>query len=202
MKRLTFLVLLTCLWGGLGRAKADFIITVMQSGSDVVANGSGGLNFLGLTFSHFDFSTPYINGSAGTVLLGPVPATFTDVYVGNVTGPTSFGSGGLFSATSGTSTAPNNSNAGVDGADHELFLPGGYSAGSFFTLSSTWANTTISGLGLTPGSYTWTWGSGDNADSLTLNVAVPEPASMTLFAIGSVGVLGYYGRRRRLVAAG
>jgi hypothetical protein len=201
MKRLAFLVSVLGLLGGAGQAKADLIITVSQNGSDVVANGSGSLNFLGLSFSTFNFSAPYMNASAGTMLLGQQPNTqYTDVYTGNITGPTSFGPGGLFSATSGTSTAPNNTNAGIDGADHELFVPGGYGAGSPFTVSSTWANTTIAGLGLTPGSYTWTWGSGGNADSLTLNVAVPEPASMTLFAIGSVGVLGFYGRRRRCLA--
>ncbi|HEV3257509.1 MAG TPA: PEP-CTERM sorting domain-containing protein [Gemmataceae bacterium] len=206
MKRATLvLVALALLLGGTGRARAELIITFSQNGADVVANGVGSLNFLGLTFSAFDMNPPSVNASAGLVDLGPVPGTYADYY-GNISGPTSFGPGGNFLATSGTSTAANNTGAGVDGATGQLLVPGGYFAGTAFTINDTWAGTTISGLGLTPGTYTWTWGSGSNADDLKViipggAVPVPEPASLTLLAICAVGLLGHGWRRRKRAVA-
>jgi hypothetical protein len=58
---------------------------------------------------------------------------------------------------------------------------------------------TFASLGVTPGTYTWTWGTGANADSLTLQIGpatIPEPASLTLLAMGLAG-LGMVLRTRR-----
>jgi hypothetical protein len=182
MKRASLmLAAVAFLLGGAGRAKADLIITFAQSGANVVATGTGSLNFLDLTFESFDLNSSSVNASAGAVLLGSSD-TFADYY-GNISGPTSFGSGLNFVASSSTTTAPLDTGAGVDGAADELLVPGDYFAGDAFTVSATWDNTTISGLGLTPGDYTWTWGSGPNADSLEVIVpggAVPEPSSVIL----------------------
>ena len=38
-----------------------------------------------------------------------------------------------------------------------LIVPQGFTGGAV-TASSTWSNTTIDGLGLSPGTYTYTWG--------------------------------------------
>jgi PEP-CTERM motif len=55
-------------------------------------------------------------------------------------------------------------------------------------------------LGLTPGVYLYTFGSGANADTFTVDVAapIPEPASLTL--LGTVVGLGLVARRRRKAA--
>ena len=47
----------------------------------------------------------------------------------------------------------------------ELLVPLGYVSGSPLTGTATWTNQTIAGMGFTPGSYLYTWGSGANADS-------------------------------------
>jgi PEP-CTERM motif len=51
-------------------------------------------------------------------------------------------------------------------------------------------------LGVTPGVYTWTWGSGAEADSFTLIAGnVPEPSTWAMMLLGFAG-LGYAGYRR------
>jgi hypothetical protein len=54
----------------------------------------------------------------------------------------------------------------------------GYVSGHALADTMTFDNTTFTGLGVTPGTYEWTWGSGLTADSFTLQigpVAVPAP---------------------------
>ena len=63
--------------------------------------------------------------------------------------------------------------------------------------TATWDDTTISGLGLTPGTYTWTWGSGATADSFVINIPpVPEPTTLTLLGSALFGLGVVYLRRR------
>jgi hypothetical protein len=83
--------------------------------------------------------------------------------------------------------------------------PWGCHSGDSIHNTATWDNTTIRGLGLTPGTYIWTWGSGTTADFVEVDIpsptAVPEPSSLTLLAPGALGLLGYGIRRRRQAAA-
>jgi hypothetical protein len=52
-------------------------------------------------------------------------------------------------------------------------------------------------MGLTPGTYVYTWGSGANADSVTINIsAVPEASTWAMMLAGLAG-LSYLGRRSR-----
>lgn len=203
MKRAMFMLAsLALLLGGAGQARAELTITFSQAGPDVVANGVGSLNFLDLSFQGFDFNGPAVDASAGTVVLGPT-GSYADYY-GAISGPTSFGSGGNVFAAFGTSTAPGGTGAGVDGATGQLLVPGGYGANDPFTVSATWTNTTISALGLTAGTYTWTWGSGANADSLVVIIpavnAVPEPSTAVVGVMGGVAFLAYGWSRLRRVS--
>jgi hypothetical protein len=73
------------------------------------------------------------------------------------------------------------------------------------TSTDTFAGATFASLGLTPGTYVWTWGA---AAAATLNGAavlntftiqigpVPLPATLPLFATGLAG-LGLLGWRRK-----
>ena len=69
----------------------------------------------------------------------------------------------------------------------------------------TFAGQTFASLGLTPGTYTWTWGDDpavagftpDNSDSFTLQIGpIPEPTTAIVWTtLAGVGL--FVGRRRR-----
>jgi hypothetical protein len=49
-------------------------------------------------------------------------------------------------------------------------VPQGYVSGTVISGSTTYDTQTIVGMGLTPGVYTWSWGSGGNASSLVMTI--------------------------------
>jgi hypothetical protein len=59
--------------------------------------------------------------------------------------------------------------------DNDLFVPEGYVSGTALSDTATYDSQTFSSLGVTPGTYKWTWGSAATADSFTLDVVVPAP---------------------------
>jgi hypothetical protein len=88
---------------------------------------------------------------------------------------------------------------GIDATDVLLDVPRGYVSGSPLMDTSTYDDATFASLGVTPGTFVWTWGSGANAGSFTLHAgaaAVPEPATLGLMVLGLLGA-GFAGRKRR-----
>jgi hypothetical protein len=83
----------------------------------------------------------------------------------------------------------------------------GYVSGaSLGTSTATWTGATITSLGLAPGAYMWSWGSGATADTFTLDIAagriaVPELATWAMMLLGFAG-LGFMQARRRIPAPG
>ena len=119
-----------------------------------------------------------------------------DVY-GDATPPPNFGSGGGVAASTGSGNL-------TIAADTPRDRGRVYLRASALRLrqslsgSATWDSQTFSSLGVTPGTYKWTWGSGANADSFTLNIGtagiVPEPSTWAMMLLGFVG-LGLAGFR-------
>ena len=76
-------------------------------------------------------------------------------------------------------------------------VPANYISGDMLSASNTYGDSTLSGLGLTPGIYVYTWGLGGDADSLTVQIgAVPEPSTWAMMILGFAGV-GFIVYRRR-----
>ena len=173
-------------------AKASYIVTLEQVGSDVVANGSGTIDLTDLIFS-FTFpgvSPSQINGFNAVILTGQNGVT--NAYTG-FTGPTSFGSINVnFTVDSGIGDL-----VGISAAFGIIELPLGYMSGNALSDNATYTGTTFASLGVTPGTYEWTWGTGDHADSFTLQIgAVPDRGStLSLLGFASLGLVAL---RRKL----
>ena len=88
---------------------------------------------------------------------------------GTPTGPFQIGSSPLKSLP----TSVTGNLAGVVFGMRELILPYGYVSGTALRGTATYANQSICSLGLTPGTYTWTWGIGASADSMIVTIASP-----------------------------
>jgi hypothetical protein len=167
-----------------GPVQAAYVLTLEQEGPNVVATGSGTLDLAALSFFATEVSSPSINPTQLEILTGAT-ASF-DVYE-TLTPPVAFGSGGFTAASAGSGDF-----VGVD--DEALAVPAAYVSG-FLSGSATFDDATLASLGVTPGVYVWTWGSGPNADSFTLDVeAVPEPSTWAMMLIGFAG-LGFAGYR-------
>lgn len=188
-------------------AQAAYDVTVEQVGPDVVATGSGTLDLAAFPFfSSIGFSSAGIGTLSvrSLVLIGQT-ASFDDYYSGDpnaVTGPSYFGTIGTgANATSGTGSfvgfrAPFSDLTGGS----EVDVPNGYVSGDPLGVSTaTWDGSTIASLGLIPGVYTWTWGSGATADSFTMTISasVPEPGTWLLLGCGLLGLTALRGRASR-----
>ena len=58
-----------------------------------------------------------------------------------------------------------------------VFLPAGYVSGAALSSTSTWTGQTLATLGVTVGTYTWTFGSGASADSVVVYAGTAPPSA-------------------------
>lgn len=174
-----------------------YVVTLVQQGSNVVVTGSGAIDLTGLTF---DGAYSYIGSefgpAYGSVLTG-TQVPYIDGYTGS-SGPTNFGSGGFASPIStsgdGVGIIGNPAYYGFT----VLWVPQGYVSETALTSDATLANASFASLGVTPGTYTWTWGTGaDQSFTLTTMTAVPEPAALGMFGFGALLIGAFVGLRRR-----
>ena len=162
-------------------AEAGYTVTLQQVGPDVVATGSGAINLTGLTF----------DGHRA----GPIQSQDTTsrrggrVCRGHCHGADFF-QRGLLRRGHWTDEfrerwlnacqqwqrrhgRDRQLNFGTRG-EHALIVPRGYVSGTFLSNSATYSGKTLATLGVTPGTYVWTWGSGAN-QNFTLQIPVPPP---------------------------
>jgi FG-GAP-like repeat len=144
-------------------AQAGYTVTLRQVGPDVVATGSGAIDLHGLTFS----------GGSG---LGAY-------YTGHTIEPTSFG---RFPLSSSVITVISGKFAYIaTTGTHEFVLRvPGYVSGTALSGSLTYGGASLATLGVTPGTYVWTWGTGAN-QNFTLQIKTPGPASTAIWYLNN-----------------
>jgi hypothetical protein len=172
-----------------------YTVTLKEVGANVVANGSGAFNLTGLTF---EGSTTQIGGllnaSFGIIVMGPPNnEANVDGYTG-FSGPSNFGSGGYFFPNTGSGDRVD-----VCFDCGHFIVPQGYLTNTTLSNSMTFNNATFASLGVTPGTYVWSWGTGLRNQNFTLiigGVGVPDGGS-TVSLLG-FGLLGLAALRRKL----
>mgnify|MGYP003338478293 FL=1 len=154
-------------------------MTLLEVGGDVVLSGSGTLDTtsLGTPTLYYRGSSIVPTGSQfGCGVPGPGPFNCYIFTGGTVSSPANFGTGGQ---TIGSSATGDFFGIGFNGVSKNLFIPTGYTSGSFISGTTTFDFTDLATLGATVGTYTWSWGSGGNASSIVLQVGVPATPTPT-----------------------
>jgi PEP-CTERM motif len=182
-------------------AQAGYIVDLTQQGSNIVATGNGAIDLTGLEFvaafptieagqlnpSGVDPLNPAIKGGSGGMIIGS--GVEDQYFAPAITEPANFGSGGVTLSSSDTGDP-------VDIASPFLGVPHGYVSDSPLSDTSTYLSQTLSSLGVTPGTYEWTWGSGANQNfTLEIGAAVPEASTWAMMALG-FGLLGLVSYRK------
>jgi VPDSG-CTERM motif len=173
-------------------ARAGYIVTLTQSGPNVVANGSGAIDLTGLSFFFQASGNAFIAPSFDIIATGPTAFTDLDVYSG-LSGPSNFGTGAQTNASSGSGDL-----VGIAGdVPLTLLVPLGYVSGTALSDTSTYNNATFSSLGVTPGTYEWTWGAGANQNFTLIigSATVPDSGSTFMLLSGVIVALGSFRRR-------
>jgi hypothetical protein len=170
-------------------ARAEFTATIEEVGPDVIVTGNGSFNLTALTHpSGTGNLSPEMWPSERLLFIGsggPISQ-----YVG-ATQPSAFGPGGLTLAGGSSS----GDTVGID--SNIVYVPNTYVSGGLLSDTSTYNNATFASLGVTEGTYVWSWGSGATADSFTLDVgAVPEPSTWAAGLLTAGALLCSIWRRR------
>ena len=139
-----------------------FNVTITEVGPDVVWSGSGSFNLTALTSAGSNTIGAGFQASQAIWAIGPVAPI--DQYSGTFSYPTTFGGSGIGVTSSTGSTF------GIlpGGSGRLLYVPSGYTSNTNISGTSTYANNTIAGMGLSGGTYTWSWGSAPNTSTLVM----------------------------------
>src|SRR5205814_10306576 len=171
-----------------------FTMTLEQVGANVVATGSGAINLTGLTFVQTAGPLGAVIGAnLGLIETVQTSGAIVDIYSG-FTVPTSFGSGGVFLANTGSGDF-----VGIADSVGNLGVPIGYVSGAALSDSMTFDNATLASLGVTPGTYIWSWGTGLPNQNFTLIIGgVGVPDGGTTISLLGCALLGLAALRRKL----
>ena len=209
-------------------ARALVTGTVLEEEGNVVMRGSGTLNVSALTYrGTIGIDNFGIDPRTSTFLINPGPQI--SKYQGQFTLPANLGPGPancalvrqISSEQDGCPVSGSGDSFGIIYAGDEinyynpdlvptLWIPPGSRIDdpdyAIYAISgtSTYVGQTFTSLGLTPRSYTWSWGSGGTADSITMqigNSAAPGPASVPgpLPILGLAAAFGFSRKLRKRI---
>jgi len=188
------------------QVRAAYVLNINQSAGNVVASGTGSLNLAALTLQFSSAVQPGVQIANPGINIVTIGSAGNANFFGLVTGPSSFASGAP-GTTLASSASGSVASVFAQAGNSSVGVPSGYVSGTTITGTATWNATTLAALGLTPGTYVYTWGSGGTADSLTLNIStnpppVPIPSTVLLAAIGLAALLTwqFFAARRRQTA--
>ena len=133
---------------------------------------------------------------AGMIVTGPRGGADTyRVPGGPTSGPETFGNGGGTLASSGSGDIVGTSwNCYESPCARMIHVPRGYVSGTFLSDSATYNNATFATLGVTPGTYVWTWGSGAN-QNFTLKIPVPPPTGPPIATTNPASLIASFSAR-------
>lgn len=183
---------MTIVLAGIPNAKAAYLLKLEEVGADVIGIGSGSIDLADLTLLGGFITYGYLRPSFGFAGTG-IPGT-GEQYAG-ISGPSAFGSGFAAFASSGSGDIVQ-----VIGGSHTILVPEGYASQTPLSSSSIWSDRTFLSLGLDPGTYVYSWGSGAHADTFTVQIGgiVPEASTWAMLLIGFalLGFAGWRGTRK------
>ena len=172
-------------------AEASMLLKVEQVGADVVITGSGSIDTSGLTAG--STSDTFTNLLTDTQLFAG-PAAFSNGSIrfwSGLSGPAFLGSDSnvlelpddSISSSFGDLFGIQSDSIGNGAGIPLLVLPQTYVSGSSLSGTSRYSNRTLSELGLTPGTLTWSVGSGASLQTVQITTAVPAPLGFASVAV-------------------
>ncbi len=165
-----------------GTSQAAYTVYLYESSGNVFASGSGTINTSGLTHSSTTVPQNPRMVPTGPLLVVGAPGSL-DTYRTAVR-PSALGPGGLAVATSGSGPTVGADTSGAIG------VPEGYVSGVPMSSQASWNGATLASLGVNTGTYSWTWGTGANADSFTLIVGSAPPVTAAVPTLSEFSLLG------------
>jgi cell division septation protein DedD len=155
-------------------ASGNFNVSVSQVGPNVVWSGSGSFNLTSLTLNeNIPGVTGGFNQPFAQFIIGPTSPSGATTYSGSsfTTFPNSFGSGGGLAPSSSSGSLFGVVQTAGPSGPREVVVPPGYVSGTVISGSMTYDTQTIAGMGLSGGTYTWSWGTGGNTSTIVMTIS-------------------------------
>jgi hypothetical protein len=116
---------------------------MQQSGSNVIANGSGTLNISALSFAFDGTDDSFVDPNDGNLIIGPRPSPHIAAFSG-LSAAMSLGTGLYTAAKSGSGMEVGLDTGYAPGSRPPvLYVPFGYVSGAALSNSATWNNQTL-----------------------------------------------------------